>query len=436
MAIGIIELNDLGIQVSCDDEITIISPGYALIHNSGELSVGADAMNLTRLLPSWTSNHFWNQLNTNPIPNARDAIRHNADLAFAHLESLWEDIKERVDSVIFVVPSFYSRSSLSLLLGMAEECGIPTAGVVDLPIAASCDQRLRDVSLYLDIHLHRITLTRISNTLNLSRTNDTTVCETGMSALLDRWANAVTNQFIQTSRYDPLHNAKSEQELYKQLPDWITKFKTKRKNLFNLNIDGLKQSVTISIDQLMPACAPLFPQIIQSIRKQASTNETTTLLLSHRFNKIPGIKDTLDLLEKIDVIELSSNAAIQGAFNHSEKIISEGDSITHVVNLPIKAKSIVGEPTTKYRGSHLLYHDHATAIGRAFKLSDDISDGLKQDLSNPICTIYPKGPNLYIDVHNATNIKINDAPAAEHSSLHPGDIISLRDHLMTVISSS
>ena len=44
MTIGIIELNDLGIQVACDDEIVAISPGFALINNNGELLVGNDAL--------------------------------------------------------------------------------------------------------------------------------------------------------------------------------------------------------------------------------------------------------------------------------------------------------------------------------------------------------------------------------------------------------
>ena len=435
MTIGIIELNDLGIQVSCDDEIVVTSPGCALINN-GELLVGTDALKLIRLLPSWTSNHFWNNLNTNPIPNARDSIRHNADLAFAHLELIWEEIRGRVDRVVFVVPSFYNRTSLSLLLGMAEECGIPTAGVVDLSIAASCTQNLRDVSLYLDIHLHRITLTRLSNSLNLSRTNHVTVCETGMATLLDRWANAITKQFIQVKRYDPLHDAKSEQALYDQLPDWMQSFETKRNSLFNLDLDGLTQSVSISVDQLMPACAPLYPQIIQAIRKQASMNETSTLFLSHRFNGVPGIKDTLNLLEKIELIELPSNAAIAGTFKHVDKIISEGGAITHVVNLPIKAASNLEETITTNQATHLLYGNHATAIGRVFKLAEDISGGLTQDTSNPICSIYPKGSSVYVDIHRANKIKINDVPAAEQTALKPGDTISLGDHTMTVISAN
>lgn len=434
MTIGIIELNDLGIQVACDDEIVAISPGFALINNNGELLVGNDALKVTRLLPSWNNNHFWNHLNTNPIPNARDSIRHNADLAFAHLELLWEELKGRVDTVIFVVPSFYNRASLSLLLGMAEECGIPTSGVVDLSIAAACNQKLRDISLYLDIHLHRITLTRLSNSLNLSRTNYITVCETGMATLLDRWASAVTNQFIQVKRYDPLHDAKSEQALYDALPDWIHSFETKRNNLFNLDIDGLKQSVSISVEQLMPACAPLYPQIIQAIRKQASINETSTLFLSHRFNGVPGIKDTLNLLEKIELVELPSNAAIAGAFQHADKIMSGGGTITHVVNLPIKAASSADETVTRNQATHLLYGDHATAIGRVFKLSEEISSGLIQDLSNPICSIYPKGVHVYVDIHKANKIKINGAPVTKQTTLKPGDTISLGDQIMTLIS--
>ena len=119
MTLGIIELNDSGIQVAVDGDLVTTSPGYAVMDGE-KLLVGTEAAKFVRLLPSWTNNRFWNQLNTDPIPNATEAVRHHADLAFAHLESLWDQIKERADQVIFLVPGFYDRSNLGLLLGMAK----------------------------------------------------------------------------------------------------------------------------------------------------------------------------------------------------------------------------------------------------------------------------------------------------------------------------
>ena len=435
MTLGIIELNDSGIQVAVDGDLVTTSPGYAVMDGE-KLLVGTEGAKFVRLLPSWTNNRFWNQLNTDPIPNATEAVRHHADLAFAHLESLWDQIKERADQVIFLVPGFYDRSNLGLLLGMAKECNIPTAGVIDTSLATASELALRETVLHLDIHLHRITLTRLTNTANLSRTDYTTVSETGIFTLWDRWANIIANQFIQSSRYDPMHEAGSEQALYNQLPGWITDLETSRSGSFNLDLDNISHSVAISTEQLMTACTPLYPQIVQSIRNQVRGDETATLLMSHRFRGFPGLKDSLNLLENIDVVELTQQEAIHGALTHADKIIPNSGTITHVVNLPITAKKIVDDIVKPRCATHMLYDNHAVSIGQSFKLSVDFSNGIKQDLSAPVCTIYPRGSELYIDIHLAEKLRINDAPFTEQASLQPGDIISVGDHSMTLISSS
>ena len=186
----------------------------------------------------------------------------------------------------------------------------------------------------------------------------------------------------------------------------------------------------------MAACTPLYPQIVQSIRNQVRGDETATLLMSHRFRGFPGLKDSLNLLENVDVVELTPEQAIQGALTHAEKIIPGSGTITHVVNLPITATKVVDDIVKTRRATHMLYENHAVSIGQSFKLSADFSNGVKQDLSARICTIYPRGAELYIDIHSAENLWINDAPATEQASLQPGDIIRVGDHSITLISSS
>lgn len=435
MTLGIIEINDSGIQVAVDTDLVITSPGYAVMDGE-KLLIGEQGAQFARLLPTWTNNRFWNQLDTDPIVNATGTVRHHADLALAHLEQLWNGINDRADQVIFLVPGYYDRSNLGLLLGIAKECGIPTAGVVDTSLATASEQAMRETVLHLDIHLHRITLTRLANTVNLSRTDCMTVSETGIFTLWDRWANIIANQFIQSSRYDPLHEASSEQALYNQLPSWIENLQGAQGNTFELVQSDINRSVSISNEQLMTACAPLYPQILQSIRNQLQGGQSATLLVSHRFRGFPGLKDSLNLLGNIDVVEMAPKQSIVGALSHQDKIIPGAGSITHVVNLPINTKKVVNEIDKPHHATHILYDNHATTIGQSFKLSADFSKGIKQDLTNPICTIFPRGAELYIDSQASNTLTINGETATENTTLKPGDVIKIGEHSMTLISSS
>jgi hypothetical protein len=431
VTLGIIEINDSGIQVAVDGRTVRVSPGYAVL-DGDRLLVGEQGLSYCRLLPSWTNNRFWNQLSTEPIANATSGIRHHADLAFAHLESLWTPISDEVDEVVFLVPGFYDRQQLSLLLGMAKEAGIPTSGIVDTSLVGAAELALREVVLHLDIHLHRITLTRLANTANLARVDATTLTETGLFTLWDRWANIIANQFIQSSRYDPLHQAVSEQALYSALPEWIAALGDRRSLGFDLNLEDQSYSVALSHEQLLSAVTPIYPQIIQAIRNQLG-GAPATLLVSHRFSGFPGLRDSLKLISNVEMIHLPQDQVIRGTMSHTDKIIGNG-SIAHVVNLAVNTQKVVDDIERPRRATHLLSKSHAVAVGHSYKLSGDLSSGIHQDLDHPVCTIYPRGEHLYMDIHVSGDIRVNGASANDEMALTPGDEITVGDHTVTVIS--
>jgi hypothetical protein len=433
LTLGIIEINDAGIQVAVDNKIVTTSPGFAVMDGK-HLMVGTEALENARLLPRWTNNRFWNQLNTDPIANSTDVVRHHADLALAHLESLWLPLKAEVDSVIILAPAFYTQPQLGLLLGIARECGIPVSGVADSSLLAASDQSLQPLTLHLDIHLHRITLTNLSSGNTLIRKNVTTVTETGIFTLWDRWANMIADQFIQTSRFDPMHQAISEQALFNQLPQWIEQLGDSRGKTFELNLSGVTHTVSVSADQLMSACAQVYPQIVQFIRSQATANDPATLLLSHRFAGFPGLKDSLGLISNLDVIELNPGQSITSANTHADKIIPHDAAITHIVNLPIGNQSEKLQTVSGSRATHLLAGSHATAIGKALQLANDLTDGIRQDTNNPVCTLYYRGSELFLDIHIDDILKINGKTATSHSALKSGDTLSIGQHSVTLIS--
>ncbi len=433
MTLGIIDINDAGVQVAVADRVKQTSPGFAVL-DGDRLMVGEPAMRNARLLPRWTNNRFWNQLNTDPIPNGTHHVRHHADLAFAHLESLWLPVRDEVDQVILLVPAYYEQPQLGLLLGMARECDIPVAGVADTSLIVASDQPVLPRTCHLDIHLHRITLSVLNSGNSLVRKAVSTITETGLFTLWDRWANIIANQFIQSSRFDPLHQAESEQALFDQLPDWIASLDGARSKAFELSFRGASHQVSISTEQLMAACTQVYPQIVQFLRSELPADEPATLLLSHRFSGFPGLRDSLDLMTHLQVIELAPDQSIQSALAHADGIIPGNGVISHVISLPLNRKAPVPQPVVhSHHPTHLLLGHEAMAIGSSFPLAREPAPGAMRDDNDPVCTLYRRGSEIYANIHVAEALTINGSPANDHQSLHPGDVIAVNNTELTLI---
>ncbi|MFT7305565.1 MAG: hypothetical protein ACI9P7_000825, partial [Candidatus Azotimanducaceae bacterium] len=158
MSTAILELNDAAMHLGIDGALVQTSVGYAVLDQQ-KLLIGNLAHRNAKLLPRWTNNRFWNHLSTDNISNATTEIRHNADLAFAHLEDLARETS--VDSIVLAVPAFYDKSQLGLLLGICKEAGLRVTSLVDMALLAVASQPSHPNALFLDVGLHRITLTSV-----------------------------------------------------------------------------------------------------------------------------------------------------------------------------------------------------------------------------------------------------------------------------------
>ena len=433
MSIAVFNINDAGIQLTVDRELVRTSPGIAVLNNNS-LMTGEEAREKVKLLPRWTNNRFWSQLNTNSLPNSTEQARHHADIAFAHLEDLWLPVSKTVDNVILIVPGYYLNSDLGLLLGIARECGMPVKGVVDQSVVAATDLPLRSNVIHLDVHLHSFTLTKISNQGILARKNVATILETGLSTLFDRWANIIASQFIQTTRFDPMHNADTEQQLFNLLPGWVRNLQDSNTHSFSLKTADSEHTVAISQESLLKACTPLYPQIVQAVRSEIATNEPASLLLSHRLQGFPGLKESLQLVANLEITDLSEEKANDSAAIHNARIIGDGDTISHVVQL--SAGEVATPPkqeTGSAKATHILWRHQATAIGKALPIDADLSAGPRTS-NDPAFTLYARNNQIMIDCSASDTVKINGATVDPDKPLKPGDKIELAGDQLTLIS--
>jgi hypothetical protein len=434
LALAILELNDAGIQVSVEGNLVLNSPAYSVLHED-QLYIGNEGRKKVRLYPRWTNNKFWQQLNTDSISDGTHQIRHHADLAFFHLEQIWEKISSDADEVVIAVPGSFDAQQLGLLLGIARECGIPVVGLVDSALVSVMEHQQHRTVMHLDIQLHHIVLTVFQRKETIKRQEFAKVTELGLTTLWDRWANIIDDLFIQNTRFDPMHEAGTEQQLFDQLPEWIEDFADKKAKDYTLQLNQSSHSVSVSTEKLLTACANVYPQIVQQIRNRIPEGQTVQLCLSDRFRGFPGLFDSLNLLQGCEITQLDNLAVTQGVLNHLSSIHSENEALSYITHLPIDEPTVAALSNTESHAAatHLLLDHKAVPLGKVFKLDSNLAHGIRQTSDQTQCTIYFRGTELLLHNHHADGTLVNNETVADHISLHPGDRIQLGDQVIHLI---
>lgn len=422
MSLGVLELNDAAVTFAADNVVLARSPGYAVL-DKDQLLIGERAFAQARVLPSWSNNRFWRQLNTDPIHDATLTVRHHADLAFVHLESIWKQHGNGVDNVIVIVPGYYDRQQLALLLGIAKELRIPVSGFIDASLAAVRAQPLSDLVLHLSVHLHETTLTVLDAARQITRRHTITVADTGLYALWDRWANLIANQFVQTLRFDPLHDAATEQRLFDAVPGWIRQLDDQEPAPeFGLALDDVTHQAAISSDQLTNACTSLYPAIVSAIR-EATSGHNARLYLGAGFAGFPGLNDSLNLVDHITIGALPDTSAIDAVYEHASEIIGAGDGISHVVTLTLDAGSVApaSQLASPDKPTHVLENSRARPIGNVLKLS----------LGEADITLYADAGVMQLQASDGVVVNDEQTTVARVTA---GDVIRSGDRQLTLIT--
>ena len=221
-----LELSDAGIIAVGDTPERLLeidgaekeSPGFALPEKN-QLAVGKAAEKKAHVFPRLVTSHFWDQLNTEPLDHPGPYTQQNhAEIAYSHMAQIWKQVKAHGDEIIVAVPGFYDRDQLGILLGIAKELGLPINGFVPMALAASDSPCPQKTLFYLDMHLHRTEIILLNQGKHLTCEDSIIIAEKGLAHLYREWVETIAAEFVRSTRFDPLHQARSEQELFDRLP--------------------------------------------------------------------------------------------------------------------------------------------------------------------------------------------------------------------------
>lgn len=425
MTATVIELNDSEIRVARGTDIILRSPGYAVIQEN-KVILGETAAKLSHLNPRSAYNRYWNNLNQDSLQYPSPQVRHNADLAYAHLLDI-HDQAGKPEEVLFAVPGFYSNEQLALLLGLVEASPLTAAGLVDIAVAAAAPVAGSGEYVHIDMHLHQTLLTHISVSDQVTRSSVQGIDSTGLSALYDTCAFLIADLFIKQSRFDPQHHPETEQSLYNQIPECLRSLQAHPEVLLEIQYQETLHQAKLLRDALIDALQPLYQKILSAIPA------AKTCLVSDRLTYLPGFVEQLPAIEALDPVSV-----FRGCQERISSIRSSGSALNFVTRLPATAKPAITTITktstpvrktqtnrvTDYPITHILHGHHAYRLtnGRLYLSATGKTDDSKKDDSH--CSISLNRGQATLQPESSLTVFINGKQLNSPAEVQTGDIVS------------
>jgi hypothetical protein len=359
---GFIELVDTEILATSGHGKVVRAPGYAILEDRN-VETGDAALAQAWLYPQRSFNQFWRQLTLAPLPANHRQARHFADLAFAQLKALHREL-DAPEEVVFILPGSFSKDQLSILLGLANALPVQTVAMVDSAVASASLCASQGDILHLDLHLHQAVISHLKADDNIVRITVDTIPDVGLTSFHRIWAQWIADQFINHYRYDPLHLAETEQQLYNLLPDWLSAIARHGQHTAELATENGNFQVNLTRSELLSLVRAKSQRLQQALDKFPASSQR---LASYRLNKLPGLAPLLGLTV------LDEYQSIAGCQASLPSYSGQG-TVPYVTELPAQPSATSRTPSTgndrdPASASHVLFRDRAYAIGDGLGIS-------------------------------------------------------------------
>lgn len=430
-----IEFNDASLAGVAAGELRFEEPGYAVAPD-GALLFGRKARAVARRYPRRLHNRYWEDLSEESFVQAVGPALSAADLAHAQLAELWQAHGSDCDSAVFAVPASWSAEQLGLLLGIAQDEGIPVAGFVDATVAAARREYPGRTLFAVEAHLHTTELAEVQQQGQASIGERHWLADLGVERL-ERVAMAyLAGCFVAEARFDPLHDAESEQALYDQLDDWLTQLTrvacvdaelSAGAGIFQARLDQAALA-----ERITEACQPL----LQRLRALLPAGRAAAVQLGSRLAAFPGVVAALSGLPDTAVFVLEPGAVATGALR---AVSRQGDGAVRLLSRlpwdqPAAPDTAAPQSAAAALPTHLLDGNRAYRLGAGpLSIGTALTPG---DFGIPLdpavagvsrrhCSVQGEDGRMILRDHSRYGTRLNGHAIDGSAVLQAGDVISV-----------
>ena len=422
MTLATLVFNGQSLQMFVEDGRSYESPAYVHISEVGLIS-GEEARQLAWLEPQNSYTRNWDQLDEKPLDKPTRWARHHADLSFFQLTELLSKIDS--PELLVAIPGSFDDRRLQLLLGLVEAVPAKICGVIEGALLYAEDYH----RAIIQIHGHQTVISHLEHTGQYMQIlNCEVVSDIGSLQLLKNCARYISERSVLATRYDPMHSAIAQQNLFNELPSILEKFKTSSETVINIKSPDSNFSLHLNLKHIQQ----MLDQKFEALKVVLKDYETEQLCLSPQSDLLkllcPALRELKvpeDSLIERKCMRFATQAQREGKpLKRLNQIL-----LSHISDLPYDKESTQKNKSQGRIATHLL-HDRC-----AWPLSSVLSFTISQDRLS-IARKEQSGADLVLSLEDGNFLitqKKEDLYALLPNQVLPGKTLQIDKHQLALI---
>jgi hypothetical protein len=433
-----IELDDRALALARDGEILASSPSAVFDGSTGE-PAGASAWHALRSHPTATSSsHLQSAL------TQADASERSIALLKADLSQRLAVHGAQGDRVWIAAPAFADAGGLGTVLAIAQELQLPVDGFVDAATATVAGLGLEGNAIVLELGLHHAAATAVDASAGTARRRRMVLTRRGgLVELYQLWLEFISTAMVKRTRFDPLHDAATEQLLFDAVPALSREVQSSGTARAAVSRGTDQFEVELSRDEFVLAAGPLNREVLRLVHELRPAGAPVTLVMPSSAADIPGLRDEIEQFVGCDLVAIPDGFAA-AATSLLELPQRTDEAPVHLLRrLPSLPQARLTDRAARVRlggrkdagpaPTHLLLEGRAFSIG-----SDPIVVGRAPGGSRPVvlpeglagvsrrhCTFVRDGEQLVLLDHSTHGTFVNGERVAERVRVYAGDRVRL-----------
>jgi len=436
-----IELDDRSVSFAREGRVLSSAPSAVWDGSTGDLP-GANAWNGLRRHPTAASTRHLGSLLSQPIATDRAVALVAAEL----VRRLAAQAPTPEEKVWIAVPARAAPQGLSAMLAIARNLALPVDGFVDSAAASVAALGLEQTAIVLEVGMHHAAATYIDRDGAQVRRRRTVLSERGgLMSFYQGWLELVSTTMVKRTRFDPLHDAATEQQLFDSLAGWAREAADQGSANVVLTKATERFEVALTRDQFAQAGQSLHRDLVRLLHELRPAGAPVALLVPSVIEHLPGLRDELEQFVDCELVSLPEGFAAMATSRLDLPERTSDAPVRLLRRLPASSEQQVATATARHQlgsgrrssasPSHLLLNGQVYALGAesivigrlpAGPRTIALPDGLA-GVSRRHCSLAPEGDELVLVDHSSFGTFVNGERVAERVRVRAGDRVRLGD---------
>ena len=368
MSVFAIELNDRAVVLARGGNVLTSAP--STVFNAGAFA-GANAWRELRSQPMATSSRHLGALLTQRGLSARTETLVAAELKARLAEQPLHD----GERVWIATPAHASGAGLEALLGITRRLGLPIDGFMDSAAVVSAALESERNTIVLELGLHHAAATAVDRDGSHARRRRSVLTERGgFIELYQVWLDLISTTMVKRTRFDPLHDAATEQQLFDAMPSLTREVASTGNTTASVSKGRERFEVALTRDQFAQAAEPIYRSMAGLVHQLRSAGTPIAIVAPRPLADLPGVREQLEQFVGCEWVSIPDGfAAAATSLLDLPELASGEDSVRLLRRLPLQVQAALNGGVARelmgQRRSGGPAPSHALLDGRAYSLS-------------------------------------------------------------------